>query len=214
MNGNHEILNYQRLKEKEEKFLELLEKYRPGARTVINNAYSFACEAHRSQKRKATGEPYVIHCIDVANILMEDNQPSHLVAAGLLHDTVEDFDYTGIMEKDIEEKFGILISGIVMDVTERDKTKPWQERKDAAMEHIKKTSREVKILKCADNLSNIIDMKETRELMGDAMWKMGFRGTKEDHKNNFRKIASALSDISETGIYTKYIAELDEFCRL
>lgn len=214
MKGSHEILNYPRIMEKEEKFLELLEKYRPGARTVINNAYSFACEAHRSQKRKATGEPYVIHCIDVANILMEDNQPAHLVAAGLLHDTVEDSEYTGITENVIEENFGILISGIVMDVTERDKSKPWQERKDEAIEHVKNAGRDVKILKCADKLSNIIDMRETHERMGDDMWKMGFKGTKEAHKNNFKKIASALSEISETGIYKKYVAELEMFSRM
>jgi len=71
------------------------------SQALIGAAYRIACKAHRGQVRKYTGEPYVNHCIDVAERLVSvgfASQPGSgtgiVVAAGLLHDVLEDCPYT------------------------------------------------------------------------------------------------------------------------
>ncbi|MFN2145597.1 MAG: HD domain-containing protein, partial [Anaerolineales bacterium] len=60
-------------------------------RDLIERAYRVAEEAHRQQLR-ASGDPYINHCVAVAAILSDLRVPANVVAAGLLHDTVEDTD--------------------------------------------------------------------------------------------------------------------------
>ena len=71
-------------------------------RDLVMRAYRYAETAHAGQKR-ASGEPYVTHCVAVAGILAEMNVPATVVTAGLLHDTVEDTDVT---LNDIKREFG------------------------------------------------------------------------------------------------------------
>jgi GTP diphosphokinase / guanosine-3',5'-bis(diphosphate) 3'-diphosphatase len=96
-----------------EKLLEQLpENFSLTDRELVIRAYQVAEEAHREQKRHS-GEPYINHCIAVANILAELKVPSEVIAAGLLHDTVED---TPMKLGDIRREFGdtvkILVDGV------------------------------------------------------------------------------------------------------
>ena len=73
-----------------EKLLDQLpETYTVTDRELVQRAYIVAEQAHREQKRHS-GEPYINHCIAVASILAELKVPSEVIAAGVLHDTVED----------------------------------------------------------------------------------------------------------------------------
>src|SRR5512138_1162272 len=97
-----------------ERLLEQLpENYTLAERELINRAYRVAEEAHKGQKRHS-GEPYISHCIAVASILADLRVPPEVVAAGLLHDTVED---TSITLNDIRRDFGQTISVLVDGVT-------------------------------------------------------------------------------------------------
>jgi GTP diphosphokinase / guanosine-3',5'-bis(diphosphate) 3'-diphosphatase len=80
---------------------------------LIMRAYEFAEEAHRPQTR-ASGEPYITHCLAVAAILAELRVPPIVVISGLLHDTVED---TPVTIKDIEQNFGEEAAKLVDGVT-------------------------------------------------------------------------------------------------
>ena len=96
-----------------EKLLEQLpEKFTVTDRELIMRAYRVAEEAHQGQKR-LSGEPYINHCVAVANTLAELVVPPEVVAAGLLHDTVED---TKVSLADIRREFGdtvkILVDGV------------------------------------------------------------------------------------------------------
>lgn len=91
----------------------LPEYYSPADRDLILRAYKTAEEAHREQKR-ASGEPYINHCVAVSAILADLRVPPNVVAAGLLHDTVEDTDIT---LDDIQESFGSEIASLVDGVT-------------------------------------------------------------------------------------------------
>ena len=83
------------------------------SKKIVRNALQFSIEMHKNQKRKS-GDPYVVHCIDVANILIDWNMDVTTVASALLHDTVEDTDVT--IEK-IRESFGDDIAFLVDGVT-------------------------------------------------------------------------------------------------
>ncbi len=89
------------------------EYYLPQDRELIERAYRIAEKAHRGQKR-ISGEPYITHCLAVASILAEMQVPPRLIAAGLLHDTVED---TNLTLEDIRRDFGDEIARMVNAVT-------------------------------------------------------------------------------------------------
>ncbi len=91
----------------------LPESYSVVDRETIMHAYRYAEEAHREQKR-ASGEPYITHCVAVAMILAEMHVQPAVVAAGLLHDTVED---TPITLNDLRREFGDEVAQLVDGVT-------------------------------------------------------------------------------------------------
>ncbi|MCS6993325.1 MAG: bifunctional (p)ppGpp synthetase/guanosine-3',5'-bis(diphosphate) 3'-pyrophosphohydrolase [Anaerolineales bacterium] len=85
-------------------------------RDMVRRAYELAAQAHAGQKRHS-GEPYINHCVAVASILAEMRMPSDVVAAALLHDTVEDTDVT--LEQ-LRLQFGQTIANLVDGVTKLD----------------------------------------------------------------------------------------------
>lgn len=91
----------------------LPESYGPADRDLIFRAYEMAERAHFGQKR-ASNEPYITHCLAVATILAELRVPPEVVAAGILHDTVED---TSITLDDLRREFGNDIAKLVDGVT-------------------------------------------------------------------------------------------------
>lgn len=92
---------------------QLPEYYSLADRELVQRAYRVAKKAHRRQKR-ASGEPYVTHCLAVASILAELQVPTAVIAAGLLHDTVED---TKTTLEDLQNDFGGEITNLVDGVT-------------------------------------------------------------------------------------------------
>ena len=77
----------------EELLAHLPDYYTPADRELIQRAYRVAEKAHTGQKR-VSGEPYINHLLAVAAILAEYSMPAEVVAAGLLHDTIEDTSIT------------------------------------------------------------------------------------------------------------------------
>jgi len=92
---------------------QLPDNYNLADRELIQRAYQVAEEAHRDQKRYS-GKPYIMHCLEVAGILAEMHAPSEVIAAGLLHDTVED---TVITLQDLRTDFGATVANLVDGVT-------------------------------------------------------------------------------------------------
>jgi GTP diphosphokinase / guanosine-3',5'-bis(diphosphate) 3'-diphosphatase len=91
----------------------LPDTYNIADRELVQRAYRVAEEAHREQKRNS-GEPYINHCLAVAHILADLRVPPEVVAAGLLHDTVED---TTVSLEDIRRDFGEVVASLVDGVT-------------------------------------------------------------------------------------------------
>jgi GTP pyrophosphokinase len=87
--------------------------YTPADRELVQRAYTVAEEAHRGQRR-ISGEPYINHCLAVAQILAELRVPPEVLAAGILHDTVED---TPVTLTKLRQDFGDVVAALVDGVT-------------------------------------------------------------------------------------------------
>lgn len=128
-------------------------------------ARNFAIEAHKGQVRKSDPvKPMIIHPINVANILEEYGFDENVVAAGYLHDVVEDTKYT---KEDIENKFGEDILSLVMGASEPDKSLSWEERKQHTIDTIKLLDFRHKAVITADKISNLEDLRIISEINGE-----------------------------------------------
>ena len=129
----------------------------PTSPSRILRAVAFAADRHRFQRRKDdASSPYINHPIEVAELLVIEagvDDETTLIAA-LLHDTVEDTETT---IEEIRELFGPAVAAVVAEVTD-DTTLPRQERRRIQLERAGGVSREAKLVKIADKISNIRDV--------------------------------------------------------
>ena len=130
----------------------------PTPLALVLKAALFAADRHRNQKRKGRrGAPYINHPLAVAECLATAGiDDPDILAAALLHDTVEDTD-TSLAE--LEELFGQRVASIVAEVTD-DKSLPKAERKRRQILNAPKKSREAKLVKLADKLCNLCDLRD------------------------------------------------------
>ena len=125
--------------------------------TLILKAAHFAAKKHRDQRRKDKhASPYIIHPISVALEIAQigDVDDPEILAAALLHDTLED---TKTEPEELEAEFGKKVCEYVLDVTD-DKTLPKDERKSRQIEHAKKISKGAALIKLGDKISNVTDV--------------------------------------------------------
>jgi guanosine-3',5'-bis(diphosphate) 3'-pyrophosphohydrolase len=124
---------------------------------VILKAAEFAARKHRDQRRKdRSASPYINHPIALAEVLSRVGgiTSPNVLAAGLLHDTLEDTQTTRL---ELRKAFGPSIAKIVDEVTD-DKRLPKQRRKELQVEHAAHISKSAKLVKLADKISNLSDI--------------------------------------------------------
>ncbi|MET0122816.1 MAG: HD domain-containing protein, partial [Candidatus Thiodiazotropha sp. 6PLUC9] len=121
---------------------------------LITRALLFSARKHRDQRRKdVQATPYVNHPIVLMDILVNEAgvYDAETLIAALLHDTIEDTDTT---VEEIEREFGLVIAGLVMEVTD-DKTLSKLERKAMQIDHAPDLSFKAKLVKLADKIANL-----------------------------------------------------------
>ncbi len=126
----------------------------------LNKAYDFAVKAHSNQKR-ASGDPYSVHPIEVANILTDLKLDSATIATGLLHDTIED---TFATYETIKGEFGDEVADLVDGVTKisvLENTASSSSKAENFRKLILATSKDIRVLlvKIADRLHNMRTIK-------------------------------------------------------
>src|SRR5881394_3875815 len=123
---------------------------------IVQRAYDFSLQHHEGQKR-ASGEPYVVHPLEVATVLAEMKLDPAAIAAGLLHDAVED---TPVTIEEIEKLFGEQVAHIVEGVTKIEKIN-LANREERQAENVRKMvlamvdDIRVVLIKLADRLHNM-----------------------------------------------------------
>ena len=123
---------------------------------IKEKAKMFAIQAHMGQVRKSEPDkPMIMHPIGVGQLLESFGYDDNVVAAGYLHDVVEDTKYT---IEDIEKKFGKDIANLVMGASEPDKSLSWEDRKRHTIEETKKLPLRNKLVICADKINNLEDL--------------------------------------------------------
>ena len=163
---------------------------------IVRRAYEFSLSNHSGQTR-ATGEPYLVHPLEVAIILAEMRLDNVSIAAGLLHDSVED---TAVTIEQIQEKFGEQVAHIVDGVTKISRI-DFASREEAQAENVRKMMLamvddiRVVLIKLADRLHNMRTLqalssdrqvkiaKETLEIYAPLAHRLGMgkvRGELED----------------------------------
>ena len=120
---------------------------------LVSRAMAYAEAAHGKdgQVNKYTGEPYVNHVIEVMQIVSSVPHTDEMLAAALLHDTIED---TSVTREDIDREFGATIAELVMELTDQCHTGNRAERKKAESRRLGTVSREAQTIKLADLISN------------------------------------------------------------
>ncbi len=125
----------------------------------IEKAINVSAFSHREQFRRDGGLPYIVHPFSVAVILSEYTEDEDVIAAGLLHDVIEDCGYSAAQ---LTKEFGRRVSGFVVEVSEdvalKDKLGEkgsWEERKEKYLEHMKEATPEAMLVCAADKIHNL-----------------------------------------------------------
>lgn len=174
---------------------------------LIDKAIVFATERHSGQVRKFKKTPYILHPLEVAVILSTITDDENTVAAGLLHDTVED---TDTVIEEIKENFGERVFTLVASETEdkhadRPPESTWEQRKQESLTELKNTSDiEIKKMWLADKLSNMRSFYRVYTEHGDEMWKMLNQKDKAQQAWYYRTVAECVSELSDTAAYKEY----------
>jgi len=195
--------------------LQVIHRHRPSEDLApIQKAWEFCVHYHAEQKR-ASGEPYIIHPLEVAEVLAEMKLDATAIAAGLLHDAVED---TPVTTEEIATAFGEQVAHIVEGVTKIDKIQ-FANREDRQAENVRKmllamvSDVRVVLIKLADRLHNMRTLehlkperqeaiaRETMDIYAPLAHRLGMgkvRGELEDlafrytDPVNYQKVAEAI----------------------
>lgn len=139
-----------------EKLINLIKNYNPDAVKDVTRAYQLADYLHKNQKRQS-GEPYIIHPLNVAYTLAELHADCDTLCAGLLHDTLEDTDIT---KEDIIKMFNTNVANLVDGVTKLSKMN-FSSKQEQNLANTRKIITSIKedvriiIIKLADRLHNM-----------------------------------------------------------
>lgn len=134
---------------------------------MVDKAIEFATRAHEGQFRKGTTRPYILHPLEVSEIVATMTDDEEIISAAVLHDTVEDCE--GVTVELIEREFSKRVAELVHQESE-DKSKTWMERKSHTIEHLKTAPKDVQIIGLADKLSNMRDIDRDYPVYGEELW--------------------------------------------
>lgn len=173
---------------------------------LIDKVIEFAALAHAGQLRKGTNIPYITHPYTVGMYLKQAGCDDEILAAGLLHDVLED---TAVTYEELKAEFGERIARLVKAVSEQDKGLSWENRKRHTIKILRTASKEVQLIACADKLHNVRTIIEAVEQVGEQAWDRFKRGRKEQEWY-YRALAEVLCGDGKAGIFREFEEAVEE----
>lgn len=174
---------------------------------IFDGAAKFAIDAHAGVERRGKGFPYIIHPMEATAIVATMTNDEELLAAAMLHDVVEDTD-TSV--EDIQRLFGDRVAYLVanesdIEIAGKSVSDSWRERKEYAINRLKKASREVKMVALGDKLSNMRAIARDIEILGDKVWQEFHVKDPKEHKWYYEGLADSFEELKDTEAYKEFI---------
>ena len=179
---------------------------------LLDRAIMFAVKAHSGTERRGKGFPYIVHPMEALEIVSTMTSDQELLAAAVLHDTVED---TYVTIDHIREEFGDRIASIVdaesdKGIEGRSEDGSWHSRKKGAIDRLAKASRDTKMVALGDKLSNMRAIARDYSMMGDELWKIFHVTDKKDHEWHYRGLADSLRELEDTFAFKEFETLIDQ----
>ena len=172
---------------------------------LVIRALEYAALNHKGDTRKGSEIPYIVHPFEVAMILKENALTEEVIAAGLLHDLLED---TKVKEADIKKKFGEEILELVIGASEKlegRENRSWKKRKEHTVNYLKNEANfKVKAIACADKLSNIRSMLRNLDRVDKETFWAKFNAGQEDQKWYYQSLVRSLKDLEGMEMYREF----------
>lgn len=180
---------------------------------ISEEAIIYATIMHQGKVRKFGDTPYIYHPLEVAQIITTLTDDEEVIAAGILHDIVEESD--GTLEE-IGKRFGKRVADLVSTESEtsypgEDKSATWKQRKEESLRMLKNsTDIGVKMLWLADKLANIRSLAGMYSELGDEMWSK-FNQSDPEMQNWYYKSVAELVELSlnKTGAFKELIKHIN-----
>ena len=175
--------------------------------TLFEKAVVFAVNAHSGAVRKDGKTPYILHPLEVSAIAGSMTQDQEVLAAAVLHDTIED---TPATIEEIRDLFGERIAALVAAETEDKRAdmppaESWQIRKAESLEDLKNADDPgVKIVWISDKLSNMRSFLRLYEKEGNALWRRFHQSDPIKQSWYYRTVARYTEELSDTGAWREY----------
>ena len=166
---------------------------------MIEKAVCFAAAAHAGARRKGKNRPYILHPLEAMTIVGSLTDDEEVLAAAVLHDTVED---TPVTLAEIGREFGSRVAELVG--AESENKRPgqsaagtWKLRKQETIEHLKTAGRDVRLICLGDKLANLRELARDYAALGDRLWERFNQKDKAMHGWYYRSLFEIL--VSEFG---------------
>lgn len=180
---------------------------------LLDRAIVFAVRAHAGTERRGKGFPYIVHPMEAMEIVATMTSNQELLAAAVLHDTVEDTDVT---IEQIRAEFGDRVAMLValesdnIGDGESEKGKEvhlssnWHTRKQAAIDRLAYASLDAKIVALGDKLSNMRAIARDYAQQGDAVWELFRTNDRKEHEWHYRGLVESLRELHDTIAYQEF----------
>jgi len=172
-------------------------------------AFAYALELHRNQRRIKTEIPYVAHLMAVSGLVLEHGGTEIEAIAALLHDAVEDQGGPPTLAE-IKRRFGDDVAGIVEGCsdTDVDPKPPWRKRKEDYIAHIRRAPASVRLVSAADKLHNARAILADYRVHGEALWSR-FNGGRDGTLWYYRALTEVYRQAKLEAAHERLAAELD-----
>ena len=177
--------------------------------SFFDKALMFATEAHRGTERRGKGYPYIIHPMEAASIVATVTNDQEMLAAAILHDTVED---TEVTIEQIRDLFGDRVATLVQTETApMDSAMTWREKKLFQVNQLSAAPYDSKLVALGDKLSNLRGIALDYRKIGDRVWSLFHAPDgKKDVEWYYRSLADAMNELADTSAYQEFIRLLKE----